>query len=66
MMEMIRNGSDNAVLSDRLHRWSQSLLMTQHPAAIEFLLGMIDPQERDKVTQLVWRDGPPGGQGTTP
>lgn len=34
VMEMIRNGSDNAVLSDRLHRWSQSLLMTQHPADI--------------------------------
>ena len=34
MMEMIRNGSDNAVLADRLHRWSQSLLMTQHPAEL--------------------------------
>ena len=31
MMDMIRNGSDNAVLSDRLHRWSQSLLNTQQP-----------------------------------
>ncbi|NDG16193.1 MAG: DUF484 family protein, partial [Betaproteobacteria bacterium] len=27
MMDMIRNGSDNAVLADRLHRWSQSLLI---------------------------------------
>ena len=32
MMEMIRNGSDNAVLADRLHRWSQSLLNTQQPS----------------------------------
>jgi len=32
MMDMIRNGSDNAVLSDRLHRWSQSLLNTQQPS----------------------------------
>ena len=32
MMEMIRNGSDNAVLSDRLHRWAQSLLILQQPA----------------------------------
>jgi hypothetical protein len=32
MMEMIRNGSDNAVLADRLHRWAQSLLILQQPA----------------------------------
>jgi uncharacterized protein YigA (DUF484 family) len=32
MMDMIRNGSDNTVLSDRLHRWSQSLLNTQQPS----------------------------------
>ena len=32
MMDMIRNGSDNAVLADRLHRWSQSLLNTQQPS----------------------------------
>jgi uncharacterized protein YigA (DUF484 family) len=31
MMDMIRNGSDYAVLADRLHRWSQSLLNTQQP-----------------------------------
>ena len=34
------------------------------PAAIAFLLGMIDPQEREKVSQLVWRTEPPGGQRT--
>ena len=37
-----------------------------HPAAIEFLLGMIDPQEREKVAQLVWREGPLAGQRGTP
>lgn len=30
MMDMIRNGNDNAILADRLHRWSQSLLQTHH------------------------------------
>jgi uncharacterized protein YigA (DUF484 family) len=29
MMDMIRNGNDNAILADRLHRWSQSLLLTR-------------------------------------
>ncbi len=29
MMDMIRNGNDNAILADRLHRWSQSLLQTR-------------------------------------
>ena len=38
MMEMIRNGSDNAVLADRLHRWSQSLLMAQHPADLPSII----------------------------
>ena len=32
MMDMIRNGNDNAILADRLHRWSQSLLICQQPA----------------------------------
>ena len=34
MMELIRHGSDNAVLSDRLHRWSQSLLICQQAAEL--------------------------------
>jgi uncharacterized protein YigA (DUF484 family) len=29
MMDMIRNGNDNAILADRLHRWAQSLLLTR-------------------------------------
>jgi uncharacterized protein YigA (DUF484 family) len=28
MMDMIRNGNDNAILAERLHRWSQGLLQT--------------------------------------
>jgi uncharacterized protein YigA (DUF484 family) len=29
MMDMIRNGNDNAILADRLHRWAQRLLLTR-------------------------------------
>jgi uncharacterized protein YigA (DUF484 family) len=38
MMDMIRNGSDNAVLADRLHRWSQSLLNTQQPGQLPHVI----------------------------
>lgn len=38
MMDMIRNGSDNAVLADRLHRWSQSLLNTQQPSNLPHVI----------------------------
>ena len=57
MMEMIRNGSDNAVLSDRLHRWSQSLLMTQHPADLPSII-VDEIQHHFMVPQVairVWR-----------
>jgi hypothetical protein len=59
MMEMIRNGSDNAVLSDRLHRWSQSLLMTQHPADIPGII-VDEIQHHFMVPQVairVWQVG---------
>ena len=57
MMEMIRNGSDNAVLADRLHRWSQSLLMTQHPADLPSII-VDEIQHHFMVPQVairVWR-----------
>ena len=59
MMDMIRNGSDNAVLSDRLHRWSQSLLMTQHPADIPGII-VDEIQHHFMVPQVairVWQVG---------
>ena len=57
MMEMIRNGSDNAVLADRLHRWSQSLLMAQHPADLPSII-VDEIQHHFMVPQVairVWR-----------
>ena len=59
MMEMIRNGSDNAVLADRLHRWSQSLLMAQHPADLPSII-VDEIQHHFMVPQVairVWRVG---------
>ena len=50
--------------TERFTRALASLGPDARPAAIEFLLGMIDPQEREKVSQLVWRNGPQGGQRT--
>jgi DNA-binding MarR family transcriptional regulator len=35
-------------------------------AAIEFLLAMIDPGERDKVARLVWRDAEPARERVRP
>ncbi len=58
MMEMIRNGSDNAVLADRLHRWSQSLLM-EHPADLPSII-VDEIQHHFMVPQVairVWRVG---------
>ena len=52
--------------TERFTRALASLGPEARQGAIEFLLGMIDPQEREKVAQLVWRDGPQGGQRTTP
>ncbi len=51
--------------TERFTRALASLGPDARPAAIEFLLGMIDPQEREKVAQLVWREGPPPGERTT-
>ena len=52
--------------TERFTRALASLGPDARPAAIEFLLGMIDPQEREKVMQLVWRDEPLGGQRMEP
>ena len=52
--------------TERFTRALAALGPQARPGAIEFLLGLIDPQERDKVTQLVWRDGSPDEPGTSP
>ena len=52
--------------SERFTRALAALGPGARPAAIDFLLGMIDPEEREKVAQLVWREGLLGGQRTTP
>lgn len=52
--------------TERFTRALASLGPDARPAAIEFLLGMIDPQEREKVSQLVWRNGSLDGHRTGP
>ena len=47
--------------TERFTRTLASLGPQAHANAIEFLLGMIDPEERDKVARLVWQDGPHQG-----
>ena len=57
MMDMIRNGSDNAVLADRLHRWSQSLLICQQAADLPAAI-VAEIQHHFMVPQValrVWR-----------
>ena len=49
--------------TERFTRALGALGPEARPGAIEFLLGMIDPQERDKVVQLVWRNAPPAEKG---
>ncbi len=34
IMEMIRNGNDNVVISDRLHRWTRKLFLTREVRAL--------------------------------
>jgi uncharacterized protein len=34
MMEMIRNGNENMLIADRLHRWVRQLLLVRSPAAL--------------------------------
>ena len=58
MMDMIRNGNDNAILADRLHRWSQSLLQTRDARDLPTLMAeqiqsqFMVPQVALKVWQV--------------
>ena len=62
-----RLARDLALLqTERFARALAGLSPGARPTAIEFLFGMIDPEEREKVAQLVWSDGALAGQRTTP
>ena len=34
IMDMVRHGSENMVIADRLHRWTRSLMLVRDPAAL--------------------------------
>ena len=34
VMDMVRNGSENMVIADRLHRWVRNLMLVRDPAAL--------------------------------
>ena len=60
LMDMIRNGNENALLSDRLLRWSASLFRSTDPATVP---GEIAEQVREQfavpqVTIKVWGVAP--------
>ncbi|WP_413771058.1 MarR family winged helix-turn-helix transcriptional regulator [Lichenihabitans sp. PAMC28606] len=46
--------------SERFRSTLKTLAPSSHDAATDFLLGMVDPTERSKVTRLVW--GAPSAQ----
>jgi len=40
IIEIIRNGQENLALTDKLHRWTRSIMLTESPAAVpEVLVG---------------------------
>ena len=38
IIEMIRNGQDNVVIADKLHRWTRSLMLTPQPGELPEVL----------------------------
>ncbi len=38
IIEMIRNGQDNVVIADKLHRWTRTLMLTPQPADLPEVL----------------------------
>jgi uncharacterized protein YigA (DUF484 family) len=38
IVEMIRNGQDNVVIAERLHRWTRALMITANPAELPQVL----------------------------
>ncbi len=56
MMDMIRNGNDNALLSDKLLRWAGSLFLVADPAALpmQIALEIKDHFLVPQVTLKIW------------
>ena len=51
LMEMIRNGNENLILTDRLHRWAKNLLMVTDPVALPQTI-LMEIQQQFMVPQV--------------
>jgi uncharacterized protein YigA (DUF484 family) len=54
LMEMIRNGNDNLILTDRLHRWSKHILLENDPQKLAHLI-LVEIQNQFMVPQVAMR-----------
>lgn len=54
LMEMIRNGNDNLILSDRLHRWCKQILLENNPTHLAQLI-LLEIQNQFMVPQVAMR-----------
>jgi hypothetical protein len=54
LMEMIRNGNDNLILTDRLHRWSKHILLENNPQQLAQLI-LVEIQNQFMVPQVAMR-----------
>ncbi len=54
LMEMIRNGNDNLILTDRLHRWSKHILLENNPEQLAQLI-LVEIQNQFMVPQVAMR-----------
>lgn len=66
LMEMIRNGNENLILTDRLHRWAKNLLMVTDPEALpKTILSEIQQQFMvPQVAMKLWHVRPEYAQLT--
>ncbi len=54
LMEMIRNGNENLILTDRLHRWAKNLLMVTDPNALPKTI-LMEIQHQFMVPQVAMK-----------
>ena len=54
LMEMIRNGNENLILTDRLHRWAKNLLMVSDPVALPKTI-LLEIQHQFMVPQVAMK-----------
>jgi hypothetical protein len=54
LMEMIRNGNENLILTDRLHRWAKNLLMVTDPVALPKTI-LMEIQQQFMVPQVAMK-----------